>query len=253
MLVRYEDLLNSSLVAYYNKKRELKNIFVDNLSKIRKNIKDNNYGSLLYSFWGTNKTLLRIMFLYGMDFEDATYEMQDETLYECFKNLFDIKTGRRDNVKYIVYNKENIPVNETDNKGNIKAVPKSIASYYIFKAWAEQNPNATLSDIRNAFPINECASHYEKVYQYLFYEYDAKDRIKYTDDIEKFPDRAYIEWDFYKGDLAEKYHLLLEGVKVMTLKFWSKRKVGNEVIDDFKTLSDYAEKCYGIKVEKSKK
>ena len=65
---------------------------------------------------------------------------------DCFKNLFDIKTGRRDNVKYIVYNKENIPVNETDNKGNIKAVPKSIASYYIFKAWAEQNPNATLSD-----------------------------------------------------------------------------------------------------------
>lgn len=81
-----------------------------------------------------------------MDFEDATYEIQDETPYECFKNLFDIKTGRRDNVKYIVYNKENIPVNETDNKGNIKAVPKSIASYYIFKAWAEQNPNATLSD-----------------------------------------------------------------------------------------------------------
>ena len=37
----------------------------------------------------------------------------------------------------------------------------------------------------------------------------------------------------------------------MTLKFWSNRKVGNEVIDDFKTLSDYAEKHYGIKTEKA--
>ena len=68
---------------------------------------------------------------------------------------------------------------------------------------------------------------------------------------ETFPERAYIEWDFYKGDLAEKYHLVLNGVKVMTLKFWSNRKVGNEVIDDFKTLSDYAEKHYGIKTEKA--
>ena len=249
LLMRYEDLLNSSMVAYYNKKGELKNILGDKLNNIRKSIKDNNYESLLSSFWDTNKMLLRIIYLYGKEFdnEDENEDSQNDSL----KKLFDIKASNRDNVKYIVINNNNVAINETDNKGNVKAVPKSIASFYIFKAWAEQNPNATLSDLRNAFPVNECASHYEKVYQYLFYEYDAENRIKYTDDTEKFPERAYIEWDFYKGDLAEKYHLVLNGVKVMTLKFWSNRKVGNEVIDDFKTLSDYAEKHYGIKTEKA--
>lgn len=249
LLMRYEDLLNSSMVAYYNKKGELKNIFRDTLNNIRKNIKDNNCESLLSSFWDTNKMLLRIIYLYGKEFdnEDENEGCQNDSL----KKLFDIKASNRDNVKYIVINNNGVTINETDNKGNVKAVPKSIASFYIFKAWAEQNPNATLSDLRNAFPVNECASHYEKVYQYLFYEYDAENRIKYTDDTEKFPERAYIEWDFYKGDLAEKYHLVLNGVKVMTLKFWSNRKVGNEVIDDFKTLSDYAEKHYGIKTEKA--
>lgn len=249
LLMRYEDLLNSSMVAYYNKKGELKNILGDKLNNIRKNIKDNNYESLLSSFWDTNKMLLRIIYLYGKEFdnEDENEDSQNDSL----KKLFDIKASNRDNVKYIVINNNDVAINETDNKGNIKAVPKSIASFYIFKAWAEQNPNATLSDLRNAFPVNECASHYEKVYQYLFYEYDEENRIKYTDDTERFPDRAYIEWDFYKGDLAEKYHLVLNGVKVMTLKFWSNRKVGNEVIDDFKTLSDYAEKHYGIKTEKA--
>lgn len=249
LLMRYEDLLNSSMVAYYNKKGELKNILGDKLNNIRKNIKDSNYESLLSSFWDTNKMLLRIIYLYGKEFdnEDENEDSQNDSL----KKLFNIKASNRDNVKYIVINNNDVAINETDNKGNIKAVPKSIASFYIFKAWAEQNPNATLSDLRNAFPVNECASHYEKVYQYLFYEYDAENRIKYTDDTEKFPERAYIEWDFYKGDLAEKYHLVLNDVKVMTLKFWSNRKVGNEVIDDFKTLSDYAEKHYGIKTEKA--
>lgn len=249
LLMRYDDLLNSSMVAYYNKKGELKNIFRDDLSNIRKSIKDNNCESLLSSFWDTNKMLLRIIYLYGKEFdnEDENEDCKNDSL----KKLFDIKASNRDNVKYIIINNNGVTINETDNKGNVKAVPKSIASFYIFKAWAEQNPNATLSDLRNAFPVNECASHYEKVYQYLFYEYDAENRIKYTDDTEKFPERAYIEWDFYKGDLAEKYHLVLNGVKVMTLKFWSNRKVGNEVIDDFKTLSDYAEKHYGIKTEKA--
>ena len=249
LLMRYDDLLNSSMVAYYNKKGELKNILGDKLNNIRKSIKDNNCESLLSSFWDTNKMLLRIIYLYGKEFdnEDEKEGNQNDSL----KKLFDIKASNRDNVKYIIINNNGVTINETDNKGNVKAVPKSIASFYIFKAWAEQNPNATLSDLRNAFPVNECASHYEKVYQYLFYEYDAENRIKYTDDTEKFPERAYIEWDFYKGDLAEKYHLVLNGVKVMTLKFWSNRKVGNEVIDDFKTLSDYAEKHYGIKTEKA--
>ena len=66
LLMRYEDLLNSSMVAYYNKKGELKNIFRDKLNNIRKNIKDNNCESLLSSFWDTNKMLLRIIYLYGI-------------------------------------------------------------------------------------------------------------------------------------------------------------------------------------------
>lgn len=35
----------------------------------------------------------------------------------------------------------------------------------------------------------------------------------------------------------------------MTQKFWSKRKVGDGISDDFKILADYAEEHYGIKVE----
>lgn len=59
LLMEYEDLLNASLVGYYKRKDELNNIFVDNLNTIRKDIKGNE--SLLYSFWETNKTLLRII------------------------------------------------------------------------------------------------------------------------------------------------------------------------------------------------
>lgn len=59
LLKEYEDLLNASLVAYYKRKDELNNIFVDNMNTIRKDIKGNE--SLLYSFWETNKTLLRII------------------------------------------------------------------------------------------------------------------------------------------------------------------------------------------------
>ncbi len=241
LLKEYEDLLNASLVAYYKRKDELNNIFVDNLNTIRKDIKGNE--SLLYSFWETNKTLLRI-YLYGKENEDGMIENR--------KKLFKIKASTRDNVKYIVRNNDDTLINETDSKGNIKTVPKSIASFYIFKAWAKQNPDATLDDIRKAFPVSECAKHYEKVFQYLFYEYNEHDknaRIIYTDDKEEFPERAYIEWDFYKGDLAEIYHLNLNGVKVMTQKFWSKRKVGDGISDDFKILADYAEEHYDIKVE----
>ena len=239
LLNEYEDLLNASLVAYYKGNDEFKNIFGDSLNTIRKDIKGNE--SLLSSFWETNKTLLRIIYLYEKENEDG--------LIESLKKLFKIKASTRDNVKYIVFNNDGTHINETDGKENVKAVPKSIASFYIFKAWAKQNPDATLDDIRKAFPVSECARHYEKVYQYLFYEYDKDARIIYDDNKEEFPERAYIEWDFYKGDLAEKYHLNLNGVKVMTQKFWSKRKVGDGISDDFKILADYAEKHYGIKVE----
>lgn len=252
ILTKYRNLLDTSLVAYYNntknkdvntkKKDVLKNIFKENLNDFKKNIKDNKLESLLSSFWESNKMLLHMIYLYGNE---------NDSLNEYFKDLFGIKASNRDNAKYIVYNRDNTIINETDKTENFKAVPKSIASFYIFKAWVNQNPRATIDDIRKAFPVKECAKHYEKVYQYLFYEYDKDERIKYTDDLEKYPDRAYIDWDFYKGDLAEKYHLVLDGIKVMTQKFWSKRKVNDEVIDDFEILVKYAEDHYGIKVEKA--
>ena len=48
-------------------------------------------------------------------------------MIENLKKLFKIKASTRDNVKYIVRNNDDTLINETDSKGNIKTVPKSIA------------------------------------------------------------------------------------------------------------------------------
>ena len=117
----------------------------------------------------------------------------------------------------------------------------------------QANENATLKEIREAFPVEQCAPHYKDTYKYLFYtndkirsalENNETDKTYFEVRLEEDENitKKYLTWDFY-GDGKHFLHVK-NGDKeeeVLSIKYWTK--------DAFeKHLVEHA-KRYGISVE----
>ena len=90
----------------------------------------------------------------------------DEKHKKAVNDLLGLKESNRNKTKYIVKNKYGNLMNDLDKDKKAKPAYMSLASYYVFKAWLQDkdNENATLKDIRNAFPVEECAPHYNDTF-----------------------------------------------------------------------------------------
>lgn len=232
---RFSSLLDSALIAYalsqnQNNKAKIKRVFGKGRESIGEDTK-----TLLLDFWNKNPSLFRMIMNAALDRNDA-----DDKYKKAVNDLLGLKESNRDNTKYLVYDKNHNLMNE--RFGNGKPVSKSIASFYIFKAWVlDSDQNATLDNIRKAFPVAICAEHYNDMYQYLFYKYDKDKIIDSSDETnDNLPkEKIYAEWAFYTGNNAKKYHLdLNDAMNVVCVKKWLK--------DEFDKLVDHAQKQYKI-------
>ncbi len=200
---------------------------------------------LLKRFWESNKNLLRMILNAALKKIDDTDDYQN-----AVNILLRLSSSNRDNTKYLVYAKDGVLMNE----GN-KPAPKSLASFYIFKAWVHDHQEASLSDIRAAFSVAECAKHYLETFQYLFYrkadfdyalEHNKTERTYYIapldeDDETTRKAKKYLTWDFFTDD---KHYLEIQNEKVLSVKMWLK--------DEFDKLVKHA-RDKGIVVEEKSK
>lgn len=240
---RFYNLINASMMAFnstaYNYDvKKFKDIFGDNINSIYAYMEENK--DLLSSFWDTNKMILRMITYYA--YKTTIVEDDDNASLKSIEKILQIKDTNRDSTKYIV--------SYIDKAGkevfiNSKPAPKSVTSFYIFKAWTLLNPDATIADIRKAFSIEECAKHYIDTFQFMFYRWkNAKEIVDYSDETNpKLKGaRKYTEWDFFSGKNADKYHLSLKDApKVMSIKMWHK--------NEFDILIRYAYEKYNIIVK----
>lgn len=118
-----------------------------------------------------------------------------------------------------------------------KPMAKSLASLYIFRAYLELNPKATLEELREKFPIELNPYYEKKYYSYLFYKdeeafiYDKGEDYKGKENIGG--------WDFYRDYI--NVLKLDDGTIVRSIKMWRQ--------DGFEKLITKAQK-YGIIVKK---
>lgn len=219
----HPSLLDSALIANcLNKKKKDLTVVYGNDWRLNEDAQK----PILYHFWTSNEMLFRMI----MNVELLNRDRDDEGYQQAVNNLLGLKESNRDNTRYLVYAKDGTLLND-----NGKPVPKSLASFFIFKAWLCNHTGATLSEIREAFPVNVCAPHYNEVYKYLFYEYDEKHIIKPAED--EPGKKQYLDWAFFKDTTC---HLELKDAPiVMSVKKWQKK--------GFDDLIKYVEPM-GIKV-----
>lgn len=128
LLGKYEKLLNASLVAKYNGNNLLQNIFGDELSSIKNDIKEKD--KLLSSFWDSNNKLLRMMFLYG--------DESDENLKEL------LKTSVSKPIQYFSFNGKKY-------RGRV-SLCRAIVKDYIENI--EKHRDVTIEELRKTFDTN---------------------------------------------------------------------------------------------------
>ena len=252
---KFKDLMDSALFANcYDEKRILKKeealkiVFQSDFETIKSNTE--NSIELLKSFWTANEMLFTMVF--DTVFEENDTSEDKETSEQYRKEvgvLLNLKSSNRNTSKYRVYAKNGVLMNKDE-----KPTPfMSVASYYIFKAWLLDHPRASLKELRDAFPVAECAKHYLETYQYLFYRKDdikeanklyAKTKHDYIiapmdEDNPNTKDKhKFLKWDFFKD--TKRYCLHLSDGEALSVKMWHK--------DEFDKLAKYAE-LYDIVVE----
>lgn len=235
---RNKDLLDAALYAKCQARNEkqLQMVFPD----CEKFKQYKEMFKMLESFWDSNNMLLRMIL-------DTTLRNEDDAddKSAAINILLRLNGSNRDNTKYLVYTKDGVLMNESEKK----PAPKSLASYYIFKAWMHDHKDATLSEIRNAFSVKKCASHYNETYQYLFYrkvdmdlalQRDKTEKTYYIASLDEDNDttkrgKKYLTWDFFTDG---KHCLEIQDEKVLSVKMWLK--------DEFDFLVDYAKNEFGI-------
>lgn len=198
--------------------------------------------SMLKTFWNANSSLLRMILNTAL-----RKTVENDEAIKAIGIMLRLNESNRDNTKYFVRTKDGTLINE-----NGKPATKSLASFYVFKAWTCDHPNASLKDIREAFSVKNCASHYNETYQYLFYrksdieyalENDKTERTYYIASLDEDKEttrkaKKYLTWDFFTDD---KHCLEIQKEKILSVKMWLK--------GDFDHLIDYAKNKYGIIVE----
>lgn len=242
LYVDNQELFDAALYANCCERNpnQLKAIFHD-LEKFKTFSKEDL--SMLRTFWDANSGLLRMI----LDTALRRDKGDDEESKKAIGILLRLNESNRDNTKYLVYAKDGTLIND----GN-KPAPKSLASFYVFKAWMHDNHGASLSDIRKAFSVCACAKHYSETYQYLFYrkadvEYalqnSKNERTYYIAALDEFDEttrkgKKYLTWDFFTDG---KHCLEIQDEKVLNIKMWLK--------EEFDHLIDYAKDSFGIIVE----
>lgn len=198
--------------------------------------------SMLKTFWNANSSLLRMILNSAL-----RKTVENDEAIKAIGVMLRLNESNRDNTKYFVRTKDGTLINE-----NGKPATKSLASFYVFKAWVCDHPNADLKDIREAFSVKNCASHYNETYQYLFYrksdmeyalENDKTERTYYIASLDEDNEatkkaKKYLTWDFFTDG---KHCLEIQKEKILSVKMWLK--------GEFDYLIDYAKNKYGIIVE----
>ncbi len=246
----YEDnkiLLDAALYAkcYERNSKQLQIVFHD-FEKFKDYSKETLL--MLETFWDSNSDLLR------MTLNTVLKDGAEDDVKNAINVLLRLNESNRDNTKYLVYAADGTLMNEKD-----KPSPKSLSSFYIFKAWAHDHPNASLKDIREAFSIEKCAQSKSDTFQYLFYRKadiefalennKAKGRTYYNAPMDENKDATikankYLTWDFFIDEnkhCLDKRCLEIQGEKVLSMKMWLK--------EEFDRLIDYAKSQYGILVK----
>ena len=235
-------LLDAALYAkcYERNSKQLQTVFHD-LERFNEYSKETLL--MLETFWDANSDLLR------MTLNTALKDGVEDDVKGAVNVLLRLNESNRDNTKYLVYAADGTLMNEKD-----KPSPKSLSSFYIFKAWAHDHPNASLKDIREAFSVEKCASNYQETYQYLFYRRadivyalenkKAAGRTFYNAPMDEDNETTqeankYLTWDFFIDD--DKHCLEIQGEKVLSVKMWLK--------NEFDHLIDYAKDRFGILVK----
>lgn len=232
-----KELLDASLYAHCKERNEkqLQTVFKD-FDKFKEYSKD--VLVLLEAFWDSNSDLLRMLL------NTALKDGVEDDVKNAINVLLRLNESNRDNTKYMVYAADGSLMND-----NNKLSPKSLSSFYIFKAWMHDHPNASLKDIREAFSVKNCADHYIDTFQYLFYrsadiEYALKhkktEKTYYFAELDEDNEitkkaKKYLQWDFFTDG---KYCLEIQGEKVLSVKMWLKY--------EFDHLVDYAKDRFGI-------
>lgn len=176
--------------------------------------------SMLCTFWDANSGLLRMI----LDTALRRNKEEDEQTNKAISVLLRLNESNRDNTKYLVYAKDGTLIND----GN-KPAPKSLASFYIFKAWMHDNQRASLADIRKAFSVGTCAKNYSETYQYLFYrkadvdyalQNSKSERTYYIASLDEDNEttrngKKYLTWDFFTDG---KHCLEIQDEKVLSVK-----------------------------------
>lgn len=137
-----------------------------------------------------------------------------------------IRNNNRDKSKYDVI---------VDGENIIKHSPKNRTALAIFREFVRQT-DATLEDLRRAFPCNGIHYFYNKYYQHLFYDYyDEKEYKEHNrgmgltfdahhegrDGLDRYGRRGGVDvWDFFTKQ--EDLLLLKDGMEVMVVKKWNK-------------------------------
>lgn len=143
-----------------------------------------------------------------------------------------LSLSNRSNEKYFIY--------AGQKRMNDKPVAKSMASLYIFRAYLQQNPKATLEDLRKDFPMDLNPYYDKNYYTHLFYISD-RDGAQ-APDYDKGPSNRKpntCKWDFFLDN--ENVLELYDGTIVRAIKMWRQ--------DGFDKLIQKA-KEYGIQVER---
>jgi hypothetical protein len=243
-------LLDAALYAkcYERNSKQLQTVFHD-LERFNEYSKETLL--MLETFWDSNSDLLRMTL--NTVLKDGVEEDNSEVL-GSINVLLRLNESNRDNTKYLVYAADGTLMNE-----NNKPSPKSLSSFYIFKAWVHDHPNAALNDIREAFSIEKCAQSKSDTFQYLFYrksdiEYalennKAEGRTYYNAPLDETKDATikenkYLTWDFFIDEnkhCLDKRCLEIQGEKVLSMKMWLK--------NEFDRLIDYAKDRFGILVK----
>ncbi len=256
---KIKDLLDSALFATcyeektkkLKKEKELKIVYQSDFERIKSNTE--NDIELFKSFWTANEMLFTMVFDTVFEENNTCEDEETSAQYrEAVSVLLNLKSSNRNTSKYLVYAKNGDLMNK-----NWKPTPfMSVASYYIFKAWLLEHPTASLKELREAFPVDECAQHYCGTYQFLFYrkddiekaiKFNANDEHDYViapmdeDNLNTKDKHKYLKWDFFVGKNAEQYFLSLSGDDiVLSVKMWHK--------DEFVELAEFAKDKYGIEV-----
>ena len=249
---KHKDFLDALVCAKNSGKKDLlTELFKDRYPSIQPK---GEVLPLLRSFWENknNKSLLKIILDISLNLD---YEGCDQIIAE----LLELKANNRDNTKYFVYASDDTLMNE-----NGKPAFKSLASYYIFKAWLDKNNNATIDEIRKAFPVERILNADKYPYDYLFYWFDevvsaikqgpenkpqnqTLAYFKNTSLDSKNEANKYLNWDFY---INGKPNLSMFNKKTKTIESVLSMKAWLKV--EFDNLKEYAYKTHHIRVEEAK-